>query len=202
MLDTPKRRRFLLFLVKPSHYDDDGYVIQWMQVGAAVQFARLPLRHRQGRDGERGARPRRRRRDLRHRRDQHPRPPGPDRPPDRGRGRPRPRRLRRRPVEPVPAGDGLRAAAAGGRDPRLHRRLPCLRLSRDAEGDARFAERGARPRHFAVRRRGRGAVRRRAARRRGGHAEADLQLPRRPAGPRRRDRIRSCRASGSAARSA
>ncbi len=23
------RRRFLLFLVKPSHYDDDGYVIQW-----------------------------------------------------------------------------------------------------------------------------------------------------------------------------
>ena len=31
MLDTPKRRRFLLFLVKPSHYDDDGYVIQWMK---------------------------------------------------------------------------------------------------------------------------------------------------------------------------
>ena len=29
MLDTPKRRRFLLFLIKPSHYDDDGYVIQW-----------------------------------------------------------------------------------------------------------------------------------------------------------------------------
>jgi hypothetical protein len=23
------RRRFLLFLIKPSHYDDDGYVIQW-----------------------------------------------------------------------------------------------------------------------------------------------------------------------------
>ena len=21
--------RFLLFLIKPSHYDDDGYVIQW-----------------------------------------------------------------------------------------------------------------------------------------------------------------------------
>src|SRR5271157_2281320 len=31
MLDTPKRRRFVLFLVKPSHYDDDGYVIQWMK---------------------------------------------------------------------------------------------------------------------------------------------------------------------------
>ncbi|MBV9288718.1 MAG: radical SAM protein, partial [Hyphomicrobiales bacterium] len=31
MSDTLKRRRFLLFLVKPSHYDDDGYVIQWMK---------------------------------------------------------------------------------------------------------------------------------------------------------------------------
>ena len=29
MLDVAKRRRFLLFLVKPSHYDDQGYVIQW-----------------------------------------------------------------------------------------------------------------------------------------------------------------------------
>ena len=26
---SPTRRRFLLFLVKPSHYDDEGYVIQW-----------------------------------------------------------------------------------------------------------------------------------------------------------------------------
>ena len=26
---TRERRRFLLFLVKPAHYDDDGYVIQW-----------------------------------------------------------------------------------------------------------------------------------------------------------------------------
>jgi hypothetical protein len=25
------RRNFLLFLVKPSHYDDDGYVIQWLR---------------------------------------------------------------------------------------------------------------------------------------------------------------------------
>src|ERR1700687_2233819 len=29
--EVAKRRRFLLFLVKPSHYDDDGYVIQWMK---------------------------------------------------------------------------------------------------------------------------------------------------------------------------
>jgi hypothetical protein len=26
-----RRRKFLLFLVKPSHYDDDGYVIQWLR---------------------------------------------------------------------------------------------------------------------------------------------------------------------------
>ena len=24
-------KRFLLFLIKPSHYDDDGYVIQWLR---------------------------------------------------------------------------------------------------------------------------------------------------------------------------
>ena len=29
MPDIVTRRRFLLFLVKPSHYDDEGYVIQW-----------------------------------------------------------------------------------------------------------------------------------------------------------------------------
>jgi hypothetical protein len=28
---TSKRRTFLLFLIKPSHYDDDGYVIQWLR---------------------------------------------------------------------------------------------------------------------------------------------------------------------------
>ena len=28
---TPARRKFLLFLIKPSHYDDDGYVIQWQR---------------------------------------------------------------------------------------------------------------------------------------------------------------------------
>ena len=31
MPDIAKRGRFLLFLIKPSHYDDDGYVIQWMR---------------------------------------------------------------------------------------------------------------------------------------------------------------------------
>ncbi|WP_158816856.1 radical SAM protein [Methylocapsa sp. S129] len=27
----PARKKFLLYLVKPSHYDDDGYVIQWLR---------------------------------------------------------------------------------------------------------------------------------------------------------------------------
>ncbi len=27
----PSRRKFLLYLVKPSHYDDNGYVIQWLR---------------------------------------------------------------------------------------------------------------------------------------------------------------------------
>ena len=28
---APARRRFQLVLIKPSHYDDDGYVIQWVR---------------------------------------------------------------------------------------------------------------------------------------------------------------------------
>jgi hypothetical protein len=28
-----RRERFLLLLIKPSHYDDDGYVIQWLRTG-------------------------------------------------------------------------------------------------------------------------------------------------------------------------
>ena len=31
MSEVAKRRRFLLFLIKPLHYDDEGYVIQWMK---------------------------------------------------------------------------------------------------------------------------------------------------------------------------
>jgi radical SAM superfamily enzyme YgiQ (UPF0313 family) len=31
MSEVAKRQRFLLFLIKPSHYDDDGYVIQWFR---------------------------------------------------------------------------------------------------------------------------------------------------------------------------
>src|SRR5262245_13393471 len=28
---APKRRRFCVVLVKPSHYDEEGYVIQWLR---------------------------------------------------------------------------------------------------------------------------------------------------------------------------
>ena len=31
MVANAKRRRFTLVLIKPSHYDDDGYVIQWLR---------------------------------------------------------------------------------------------------------------------------------------------------------------------------
>ena len=31
MSEVATRRRFLLFLIKPSHYDDEGYVIQWVK---------------------------------------------------------------------------------------------------------------------------------------------------------------------------
>jgi len=30
-LEARQRRRFCLILIKPSHYDDDGYVIQWLR---------------------------------------------------------------------------------------------------------------------------------------------------------------------------
>ena len=31
MATSTARRRFQLFMIKPSHYDDDGYVIQWVR---------------------------------------------------------------------------------------------------------------------------------------------------------------------------
>src|SRR5947199_6421752 len=30
-MSRPSQRRFALVLIKPSHYDDDGYVIQWFR---------------------------------------------------------------------------------------------------------------------------------------------------------------------------
>ena len=31
MSTTNNKKRFCLVLIKPSHYDDDGYVIQWLR---------------------------------------------------------------------------------------------------------------------------------------------------------------------------
>jgi hypothetical protein len=36
-------RRFVVELIKPSHYDDDGYVIQWWKSWDPVEFACLLL---------------------------------------------------------------------------------------------------------------------------------------------------------------
>ena len=60
---TPPRaaRRFCLVLVKPSHYDDDGYVIQWFR--SAIPSNSLAALYGLARDCARAARPRRRRRD-------------------------------------------------------------------------------------------------------------------------------------------
>ena len=41
-------RTFKIVLIKPSHYDDNGYVIQWRPVHCSLQQPRVPLR----RDGD------------------------------------------------------------------------------------------------------------------------------------------------------
>ena len=45
---TRAKRRFQLVLIKPSHYDDDGYVIQWMR--AFVPSNTLAVLYSLGRD--------------------------------------------------------------------------------------------------------------------------------------------------------
>jgi hypothetical protein len=45
---TRPQRRFQLVLIKPSHYDDDGYVIQWMR--AFVPSNTLAVLYSLGRD--------------------------------------------------------------------------------------------------------------------------------------------------------
>ena len=132
------KRRFQLVLIKPSHYDDDGYVIQWLRSVDPVELARRVYTLAARRRRAAGARVRRRDRHHRHRRDQHP---GPAR--RRHRAVPQPRRLRhgrpgRRAVEPVPARRSTsRAAAAPAGIAGGDRRLPRLRLPGDAAGDAR-----------------------------------------------------------------
>ena len=49
---TRAKRRFQLVLIKPSHYDDDGYVIQWMR--AFVPSNTLAVLYSLGRDSGNG----------------------------------------------------------------------------------------------------------------------------------------------------
>jgi len=37
------RTKFLVELIKPSHYDDDGYLIQWWRGFRPVEFSVEPL---------------------------------------------------------------------------------------------------------------------------------------------------------------
>ena len=160
-------RRFCLVLVKPSHYDDDGYVIQWFRsaipsnsLAALYGLAKdCAERHVLGDDVDD--------RDPRLRRDQHPHPAGDASP---------------RLIEAAGAGMVMlvgvqsnqfpraldhRAAAARARHPGRHRRLP--RLRHDLACSAApipILDRAKALGIVAVRRRGRGPARRGAARRR------------------------------------
>ena len=55
------RKTFRLILIKPSHYDDDGYVIQWLRSPIPANSLGLPLRARARCAGARRARARSRR---------------------------------------------------------------------------------------------------------------------------------------------
>ena len=76
---SPPKTRFRLVLIKPSHYDDDGYVIQWLRSPipanslACLYGLAIDCAERQR------ARARRRARRRRDRRDQPAHPPGEDR---------------------------------------------------------------------------------------------------------------------------
>ena len=180
----PRRAAFQLILIKPSHYDDEGYVIQWLR--SAVPSNSLGALYGLGQDCARRQvlgpdididR-------LGRRRDQQPHPARPHPAPDPPRRRPRHGRAGRRADQPVSPRAGHRAAVAGGRDPGLHRRIPRLRLPRDAAGAAGRHPGGAGARHLAVRRRRRGGrldeVLRDAF---AGTLQADLRLPQGHAGP-------------------
>jgi hypothetical protein len=47
-LAQAQRKRFQLFLIKPSHYDDDGYIIQWLR--SAIPSNTLAVLHGLGED--------------------------------------------------------------------------------------------------------------------------------------------------------
>ena len=162
--DQRARKRFTLILIKPSHYDDDGYVIQWLR--SAIPSNTLAVMNGLALDCKE-------RRVL-----------GDDvdidiKAYDETNTRIRPDRIARqladgawtgragrRAVESVSAGHGYCAAAARGWRSGLHGRLSCFGMSVDAAGASTpELQGGDGPGHFAVRGRGRRAFRAGSARR-------------------------------------
>ena len=163
MPDAADRRRFVLFLIKPSHYDDDGYVIQWLR--SALPSNSLACLYGIARNAmETGAL-------------------GPDVDVeivaiDETNTRVRPDRIARQIRDA--GGHGL-VGFVGVQSNQFPRVMDCARPLRAAgvpvciggfhvsgclamlPETPRFAEGGARPRHFAVRRRGGRPLRRRPA---------------------------------------
>ena len=146
--------RFHLVLIKPTHYDDDGYPIQWIK--AAIPSNTLACLNGLAEDACR-------RQVL-----------GPDvairvHTYDETNSRVRPDRIVRmvhRPcgpalvgwsgaVEPIPARRRPGEAISACRSTGVHRRVSCLRLNRDAGDNAGGDARGGGPWHFFLCRRGR-----------------------------------------------
>ena len=145
---------FQLVLIKPSHYDDDGYVIQWVRSGIPSNSLACVYALAARRRAAAGARARRRHRHHGHRRNQYPRPHQGHHRAAQAARRLRHGRAGRRAVEPVPARARHRAAAARSRRPGGDRRLPRFRLHRHAAGDAGRSAGRARHGLQPVRRRG------------------------------------------------
>ena len=152
---TRPARRFQLVLIKPSHYDDDGYVIQWMR--AFVPSNTLAVLYSLGGDvgTAPGARARHRHRHHGDRRDPHPRQNQAVARPVSAPRRLRPGRHRRRAVESVSPRARYRPPVPRRWRAGDDRRIPCVRLPGDAAGDAGRPEEDARPGHQHVRRRAR-----------------------------------------------
>ena len=168
---------FTFVLIKPTHYDDDGYPIQWFR--SALPSNTLACMNSLAEDASKrevlGPGVEDRGRHLR--RDQSPRVPEPDHPRPQAPGRAGADRHRRGAVEPISARCGYRASVSRGRLSGLPRRLPRLGLPCHAARASVGDRRGAGARHFDVRRRSRRAsARRSAARRLEQRAEAALQF--------------------------
>ena len=178
--NTPSIFHFVM--IKPTHYDDDGYPIQWLRSAIPSNTLACLNALGRGRQAPRGAGTGRRYPSAHLRRNQPAGSAQPDHPHDPPRRRPRADRPGRRAVEPVSARRRSGQAVSRRRAAGLHRRIPCLRLHRHAAGIAGRHQSGAGARHFVLRRRGRGTpARSGAARCLERRTGAALQLHGRPA---------------------